>query len=758
MAEQPGFWDNSGKGKMIAPRIGRGASPAKETTAVKNTILFVLALAATCALAPARAVTVDPTAFSNKFYVTFSGYAGSTTLTDFPVLVRLSASRNKFDYAACAANGADLRFADADGNLLSHEIDTWDPTGESLVWVKVPSLTSETVVTAYYGCANPPAVDPTDVWSNGYVGVWHLNGSTVQMLKDSSSTGADVTTKSTGVVLGYENGAIGDAVDMSSAGWGNRLDVNDHDNLDGFTNFTLEMWTKQSEYLGSRAMLAKRGTSDLSYYWYTNPDKDTAPGALVSTNGTGTLYVNQNTGKPALDVWTHQAFLRDTTANHFQSFIGGVSTWTSPDSKGTEPIWAGSAPLQLGGWYHGSGQSPFKGQIDEVRISRVARSSDWIKATSDCVTDSSFATCFFDPTWADYSHVFTMTFTGYAGSETLENFPVLVKVSPGSPAGFSYTDCLKPNGGDLRFADANGNLLPSEVDTWNPNGTSLIWVRVPALTSSTKITAYYGLATAHAVVASNVWANGYVGVWHMKESALPLAESSGVSTPFSYKQGNVVLGYAAGAIGAAVDCSGASSWFDVLRADDDDDLDGFTAFTLEMWTKQPEGTWSTTSNYGMMEKRPAKNTETSGNSYYWYENKDKAGAAGVLFYTGEAGSAKYGTGNTVKPDPDVWTHQAFVRTTGTNRRYYSYVCGTNAWSTASGNDDPVTASSSYLIVGGSGSGGRFPGQIDEVRISRAGRSADWIQATHDTVAKNGIFTQYGAVRNNRAKPVVIFVR
>jgi hypothetical protein len=241
----------------------------------------------------------------------------------------------------------------------------------------------------------------------------------------------------------------------------------------------------------------------------------------------------------------------------------------------------------------------------------------------------------------------------------------------------------------------------------------------------------------------------------MKETALPLAESSGVSTPISYKQENVTLGYAPGAIGAAVDCSRASSWFDVMRADDDDDLDGFTAFTLEMWTKQAEGTWSTTANPGMIEKRPANNTETSGNSYYWYENKDKEGAVGALFYTGDAGTLRYAQGNTVKPEPDVWTHQAFVRTTGENRHYYPYVGGTNTVVGTVSNDDSVTSSSSYLIIGGSGKSAKFPGQIDEIRISRVARSADWIKATNDTVAKAN-FANYSRARDVKRATVVIF--
>ena len=701
----------------------------------------------------------DWTAYAKSFDITFPGYTGGTTLTDFPVLVRLSSARNKFDYSKCQANGADLRFSDANGNLLSHEIDTWDTTGESLVWVKVPSFNADAVITAHYGFSGgqPPAVTASDVWSANYVGVWHMKESGTP-LAESSGVSTPIDTAVAAVAFGY-TGAIGKAVDMSAVtgGWANKMSAADDDDLDGFTDFTLEMWTRQEEWgsANNPTLLSKRNGADNAYYWCCREvDDKRAANMVLSTNGTSNADLNGNRACPVLGEWTHQAFVRNTGENYIKEFVSGTNSYTR-NSYGSLPVVSNSQRLAFGSGINGY---PFPGQMDEVRISRVARSADWIKATSDCVADDDFAeyTLVIGNDWGQYSHKFSVTFTGYAGSETLSDFPVLVKISQNSPSGFSYADCLKANGGDLRFADSAGNLLVSDVDTWNPNGVSLIWVKVPTLTASTKIIAYYGWADAPAVVSSNVWANGYVGVWHMKETALPLAESSGVSTPISYKQGNVVLGYASGAIGAAVDCSGASSWFDVLRADDDDDLDGFTAFTLEMWTKQAEGTWSTTTNPGMMEKRPANNSETSGNSYYWYENKDKAGAAGVLFYTGEAGTAKYGTGNTVIPEPDVWTHQAFVRTTITNRKYYYYVGGTNTWNTASGNDDPVTSSSSYLIIGGSGKSVKFPGQIDEVRISRTSRSADWIKATNDTVTKAN-FATYSAAKAVTRHTVLIFL-
>ena len=48
-------------------------------------------------------------------------------------------------------------------------------------------------------------------------------------------------------------------------------------------------------------------------------------------------------------------------------------------------------PLILGGGGVGGTARVFPGSIDEVRISTVARSADWVKASHDTVTESSFA-------------------------------------------------------------------------------------------------------------------------------------------------------------------------------------------------------------------------------------------------------------------------------------------------------------------------------------------------------------------------------
>ena len=113
---------------------------------------------------------------------------GEETLTDVPVLVRLSSDLPNFSLDSFSDSARrDLLFLDEAGTVLAHEIDSVDSEGGLLVWVKVPELTASTVLTCCYGGpVNPQALNAADTWS-GYVGVWHLNA------HDASGTTPDAT-------------------------------------------------------------------------------------------------------------------------------------------------------------------------------------------------------------------------------------------------------------------------------------------------------------------------------------------------------------------------------------------------------------------------------------------------------------------------------------------------------------------------------------------------------------------------------------
>ncbi len=122
----------------------------------------------------------------------------TTTLSNFPLLVRLSSTRQPcFDPADCGTGGADLRFALADGTLLAHEIDTWNPSGESFVWVNVPSLSPVTEIKVYWGVKDAslaPAVNAADTWPD-YVAVYHLGEGDVTAYDSSGNNYTAVNAK-----------------------------------------------------------------------------------------------------------------------------------------------------------------------------------------------------------------------------------------------------------------------------------------------------------------------------------------------------------------------------------------------------------------------------------------------------------------------------------------------------------------------------------------------------------------------------------
>ena len=118
------------------------------------------------------------------------------------------------------------------------------------------------------------------------------------------------------------------------------------------------------------------------------------------------------------------------------------------------------------------------------------------------------------------------TVAGYTGSTTLSGFPVLVRIAENSPSGFSYDNLhSKSTGADIAFVGMDGNGLPFEIDTWNTNGTSLIWVRLPTMANGTQFVMCWGSdSSGKDVCNANPW-SAYTGVWHMGETGTPSTSS-----------------------------------------------------------------------------------------------------------------------------------------------------------------------------------------------------------------------------------------
>ncbi|MBQ6137341.1 MAG: DUF2341 domain-containing protein, partial [Kiritimatiellae bacterium] len=709
--------------------------------------------------------------YPHRVEIAFSGYTGSSALANFPVLVKLSESLTGFHYSDFTrADGFDLCFTDANGNLIPHEIDTWNPSGVSTVWVKVLSLTSSTKIVARYGCAKPIVPKVESVWDSDYVAVWHM-GEPKLPLADSSNVSRDLTAAD-GSGIGYGvAGVAGKSVDFGSAGGARGLFADDHANLDGHAKLTVEAWTYQKAHGTNAGIVSKRKSagSQMSYYMFDNGSGTTMS---YSTNGSASVSSGVYP-QPVMGRWNHQAYSLDSTqaSSNSKGYLNGALTATKSVAC-DGGIFAGTGELCIGNLQSGNAAN-FPGRIDEVRVSKCVRSADWVKASYDTVANASFATYAVDGVASSaapeeqganlvpddiieynaldmdaFAKKVTVTFSGYSGS-ALQDFPVLVKLST-AINGFSYGDFQKANGGDLRFADSTGTLLPHEIDTWNTNGVSTIWVKVPSLSANGTITACYGCANPPAVAAKDVWDDDYVGVWHLGEAALPLVESSKTSTDFTTSKGSGI-GYAAsGIVGGSVDF-GASGNSRALLANDHAALDGFTKCTFEAWTYidaslrgYKGGAQTNDLNKGLLAKR---NSYSSECSYYLFDT-----GSATQFYVCQDGTSPASASSKVAAPSGAWTHQVYTFDgTSSSSNVEGWKNGVSAGKTTQAKTS-IYAGSANLCLGNfqSGDARNFPGKIDEVRISKTVRSADWIKATHDTIA-NANFATY-EVQDNAVQP------
>ena len=149
---------HSGSGSFTATGLPTGLSINSATGIISGTTSVIgtqnVTITATGTTAGGGTVTVskiyvvsitDPASFPYRMDLTLSGYTGSSTLTDFPVLVSLSSSISGFSYNGFwdgdgdgVRTGGDLRFFASSGQELAYEVADWNTSGTSDIWVKYP--------------------------------------------------------------------------------------------------------------------------------------------------------------------------------------------------------------------------------------------------------------------------------------------------------------------------------------------------------------------------------------------------------------------------------------------------------------------------------------------------------------------------------------------------------------------------------------------------------------------------------------------
>ena len=326
---------------------------------------------------------------------------------------------------------------------------------------------------------------------------------------------------------------------------------------------------------------------------------------------------------------------------------------------------------------------------------------------------AAFAFMFASPAWA-LPHPVAASFArgalfevaGYDASKSaLSDFPVLVRIANDSPSGFAYSQLQSPStGADLCFIDMDGNGLPFEIDTWDPDGTSLVWVTLPTMEHGTQFVMCWGSATSGKTVCADNPFAGYKGVWHM--NAASPADASGNGNDGTAAGSAAV---AAGWIGSALFLQNKSDYVTCSTNQPNSELkDGFT---VEGWANLA----NTSGNHCIFGKNLFISLRTGGNNQIQVTTPGK----------------KDHNMNATVPAAGTWWHVVLTFQKNTGNGCKVYVNGALAVQTGSGDiQDQSGSTEMWLGRNQWGNDQNFQGLLDEIRLSAGIQSADWIYATY----------------------------
>ncbi len=151
------------------------------------------------------------TDWTKRQKLTFDNLRQSEQLSNFPVLIKLIGGYN-IDYSQTQDNGEDLRFFDADGTALFYEIEEWNESGTSYVWVRVAEIdgwSNTDYITMYYwnSGAIPAGEDPDRVWLSNYAMVQHLDETSGTHFDSTANDNDGINNGSNQNATGYISGA-----------------------------------------------------------------------------------------------------------------------------------------------------------------------------------------------------------------------------------------------------------------------------------------------------------------------------------------------------------------------------------------------------------------------------------------------------------------------------------------------------------------------------------------------------------------------
>ena len=339
--------------------------------------------------------------WANRVQITIDHTKITSDLTQFPVLIKISSSSGTSAtnltaiFTALGSNSKKIAVTQADGTTqLNVEVEKWDNANQQAwLWVSKPgwsiSSTQDTTLYLYYDnthADNTDYVGDTNstparaVWDANYKAVYHLNdGADTSHIYDSTSNTNNGTKKAANEPI---------QVDGLSAKAQQFDGTNDYIDTGAGTasitgDLTLEAFFKPTTSSASEARALIDTRQSRNDY--------TLPYELALESGDNEPYIRFGTGSSGVLIEASTL----APVNEFSYFYGSISgtAISCGLNAGTPYTGTFSGTRQTGtnvtlGMANIGTYRQFTGLEDEVRISNIARSSAWLKATYYTLKDN----------------------------------------------------------------------------------------------------------------------------------------------------------------------------------------------------------------------------------------------------------------------------------------------------------------------------------------------------------------------------------
>jgi hypothetical protein len=662
------------------------------------------------------------TGWSYSTKITISPANVDDDLTDFPDMVNIN-STDLRDNAR--SDGYDILFTDGERDTkLDHEIERYDSsTGNLTAWVKIPFLSesNETVIYMYYG--NSSADDQQNVygvWENGFVGVYHMSEGSGPLANSASPryyAGRAFSPTRANSVVGYGQ-------EFKGAGSDDAFYVGDLGIADGVnTNITVSAWFKPDYTIMTawEKFFCKRTSDSTDYVYFISLTDDYR--IYAHTNGDSGAYINVHNNQTFYATLTYDGAIRRLYVNDK----------LENDETRNEILWASVAPTVIGS--REANSQNFGGIMDEVRFSNVARSPAWIKAEYFNMNASeSFITI------GDWSNRKTITIDADNVAGNLTNFPVFIDITDSDLASDAQS-----SGNDIYFTSSDGTTKLNHEFTYYDSSTGRLkaWVSVPFLSSSTDTTLYMYYNNPNAGNQSNpsaTWDENYRGVWHLQES--PVADSDDLHRDSSGNGNHLEPQNAMdsndqvpGTIDGSLVFDGVDDYISRAEWEATNLEFGTSDLTIESWVKLES---TSADSYPAIIEKGATGGTTAGYMFYYHNANDYLGF-NICDGTTRATVTSY-----VGIKDDTWHH--VVAVADRDGKGMIYIDGRldngDDWTAWDGNS--ITNTVRRFQISDSSTDGNWDGGIDEVRISDAARSWEWINTSYQNQNNPSSFVTVGS--------------